>query len=61
MIRPSPQYNVQNESLFRAEVEKQDGENVKTTKAQGSFLILNDDGAPYRITLVAGVLTPTPA
>lgn len=59
MIRPSPQYNVQNEALFRQDAEQRDLFNVKTNRAVSSFLMLNDDGSPYEITLVAGVLTAT--
>lgn len=58
-VPPSPGYNVQNESQFRRQAQEADQSNLKRDVAIPSFLMLNDDGSVYEITLVAGVLTAT--
>lgn len=58
-VPPSPAYSSQNEGQFRRQAQEADVSNIKRDVAVGSFLMTNDDGSPYRITLVAGVLTAT--
>lgn len=63
MIRPTqpgPQYDYNNEAQFRTQVQQADGLNVKKNEAVDSLLMIDQtDGAPYRVTLVSGVLTVT--
>lgn len=63
MIRPTQpaqQYDYNNESQFRTQVQQADGLNVKKNEAVDSLLMIDQtDGAPYRVTLVSGVLTVT--
>lgn len=63
MIRPtqpSQQYDYNNESQFRTQVQQADGLSVKKNEAVDSLLMIDQtDGAPYRVTLVSGVLTVT--
>lgn len=63
MIRPTQpglQYDYNNESQFRTQVQQADGLNVKKNEAVDSLIMIDQtDGAPYRVTLVSGVLTVT--
>lgn len=63
MIRPTQpgsQYDYNNEAQFRTQVQQADGLNVKKNEAVDSLLMIDQtDGAPYRVTLVSGVLTVT--
>lgn len=58
-VPPSPSYNVQNEGQYRRQAQEADASNLKRDVAINSFLMVNDDGSIYEITLVAGVLTAT--
>lgn len=63
MIRPTQPgqaYDYNNEAQFRTQVQQADGLNVKKNEAVDSLLMIDQaNGAPYRITLVAGVITIT--
>lgn len=62
MIRPTqpgPQYDYNNESQFRTQVQQADGLNVKKNEAMASIIMLDDDGTPGYLTIVAGVPTWT--
>ena len=63
MIRPTQpgqSYDYNNEAQFRTQVQQADGLNVKKNEAVDSLLMIDQtDGAPYRVTLVSGVLTVT--
>lgn len=60
MIRPSPQYDAQNESQFRNQVEQDSIRTVRTDKAVSAILLQQDDGAVFRVTVQAGALVVTP-
>lgn len=57
-IQPSPSYDPMNEAQFRTQVRQDDLKNIKKDEAQPYFTILNEDGSPWRVYLIAGVLTP---
>lgn len=58
-VSPSSSYSQDNESQFRRQAKEADASNLKRDIAISSFLMTNDDGSIYEITLVAGVLTAT--
>ena len=62
MNRPSPTYSVQNESIYRADMDKRDGENVKTTRAAPYVLLIDEtDQSVWRVSIVSGVVTAVTA
>lgn len=60
MIVPSPQYDFQNESQFRAELDRQAAQTVRTDKA-APFILLQEGDITYRVSIVGGVLDVQPA
>lgn len=56
-IPPSPMYDANNEAQFRTQVRQTDLGNIKKDEATAYITLLNDDGEPMRVSLVAGVLT----
>jgi hypothetical protein len=59
LIPPMQGYDRENEAAFRDEARRADGENMKPLVAVPSFIMLNQNGEPYRITLVGSTLTVT--
>jgi len=59
-IQPSQVYDANNEAQFRTQVRQTDAGNIKKDEAAPYITMLNDDGAPMRISLVAGVLIVSP-
>lgn len=62
MIRPTQpaqQYDYNNESQFRTQVQQADGLNVKKNEAVASLIMLDDDGTPGYLTIIGGVPTWT--
>lgn len=58
MNNPSPQYNVQNEAIYRTDMEQRDLRNVKKDQAVPFLLFLDEtDGSVQRVSVVSGVLT----
>lgn len=57
-VQPSPQYDSSNEAQFRTQVRQEDLRNLKKDEALPYITMLNDDGAPWRVYLIGGVLTP---
>jgi len=57
-IQPAPQYDANNEAQFRTQVRQTDAGNIKKDEAAPYITMLNDDGAPWRVYLIGGVLTP---
>lgn len=62
MNRPSPTYSVQNEAIYRADMEQRDGQNVKTTRAAPFVLLIDEtDQSVWRVSIVGGVVTAVAA
>ena len=58
MNRPSPVYDVQNESIYRSEMDRRDMDNVKISRASPYFLMTDEtDGSVWRVSVVGGALT----
>jgi len=58
-IQPLPVYDANNEAQFRTQLRQNDLSVVKKDEASAYITLLNDDGKPMRVSLVAGVLTVT--
>lgn len=58
-IQPLPTYDANNEAQFRTQLRQNDLATIKKDEAAPYITLLNDDGAPMRVSLVAGVLTVT--
>jgi len=59
-IQPSQSYDANNEAQFRTQVRQNDLGSVKKDEASPYITLLNDDGEPMRVSLVAGVLIVSP-
>lgn len=60
MINPLPQYDQANEAQYRRQVENDSLKALRTDRAAPFLLITGDDGATYKVSVVAGALDVQP-